>query len=167
MDGKWYFLVLPFLPQTATHLAAGLRCLHCCIRALFCNRTRPFAVTNANNSVPFVPFRSPRSYNRETSTLAATVSPEAFDLSYWQKVSGTLQMGSSMIVNQRQNRALGTVCYRLEHEDTVIRGSFDSDWTVGFTYGRLVVVVASTEGQNKKKTLHCCASQKGSGPGGV
>uniref|UniRef100_A0A8W7PTW4 Uncharacterized protein n=1 Tax=Anopheles coluzzii TaxID=1518534 RepID=A0A8W7PTW4_ANOCL len=74
-------------------------------------------------------------YNRETSTLAATVSPEAFDLSYWQKVSGTLQMGSSMIVNQRQNRALGTVCYRLEHEDTVIRGSFDSDWTVGFTYG--------------------------------
>uniref|UniRef100_A0A182SA21 Uncharacterized protein n=1 Tax=Anopheles maculatus TaxID=74869 RepID=A0A182SA21_9DIPT len=74
-------------------------------------------------------------YNRETYTLAATISPEAFDLSYWQKVSNTLQMGSSMIVNQRQNRALGSVCYRLEHADTVIRGSFDSDWTIGFTYG--------------------------------
>uniref|UniRef100_A0A182LV08 Uncharacterized protein n=1 Tax=Anopheles culicifacies TaxID=139723 RepID=A0A182LV08_9DIPT len=83
-------------------------------------------------------------YNRKTYTLAATISPEAFDLSYWQKVSDTLQLGSSMIVNQRQNRALGSVCYRLEHADTVIRGSFDSDWTIGFTYGRKLTPAAFT-----------------------
>uniref|UniRef100_A0A182NRI1 Uncharacterized protein n=1 Tax=Anopheles dirus TaxID=7168 RepID=A0A182NRI1_9DIPT len=83
-------------------------------------------------------------YNRETSTLAATVAPEAFDLSYWQKVSDSLQMGSSIIVNQRQNRALGSVCYRLDHADTVIRGSFDSDWNVGFTYSRKLMPAAFT-----------------------
>ncbi|XP_058121281.1 mitochondrial import receptor subunit TOM40 homolog [Anopheles ziemanni] len=76
-------------------------------------------------------------YNRETWTLAATVSPfEAFDLSYWQKASSRLQLGSSLIVNLPQRRALGSICYRYENPGTVLRGSFDSDWTVGFTYGR-------------------------------
>uniref|UniRef100_A0A182QXY5 Uncharacterized protein n=1 Tax=Anopheles farauti TaxID=69004 RepID=A0A182QXY5_9DIPT len=83
-------------------------------------------------------------YNRETYTLAATVSPEAFDVSCWQKVFTSLQLGSSIIVNQRQNRALGSVCYRLDHEDTIIRGSFDSDWNVGFTYSRKLTPAAYT-----------------------
>uniref|UniRef100_A0AAG5D083 Uncharacterized protein n=1 Tax=Anopheles atroparvus TaxID=41427 RepID=A0AAG5D083_ANOAO len=82
-------------------------------------------------------------YNSETWTLAATMSPfEAFDLSYWQKVSDSLQLGSSLIVNGPQNRALGSICYRLEHPGSVIRGSFDSDWTVGFTYARKLTPVA-------------------------
>uniref|UniRef100_A0A182F9C0 Uncharacterized protein n=1 Tax=Anopheles albimanus TaxID=7167 RepID=A0A182F9C0_ANOAL len=83
-------------------------------------------------------------YNRETWTLAATVSPEACDLSHWWKVSDTLQLGSSLVVNQRQGRAVGSVCYRLDHPDTVVRGSFDTDWTLGFTYGRKLKPAAVT-----------------------
>ncbi|XP_052863331.1 mitochondrial import receptor subunit TOM40 homolog [Anopheles cruzii] len=81
-------------------------------------------------------------YNRETWTLAATVSPEAFDLSYWRKVSDMLQLGSSVVINQRQRQALGSICYRVDRPDTVIRGSFDSDWTLGFTYGRKLTPAA-------------------------
>ncbi|ETN64873.1 hypothetical protein AND_003372 [Anopheles darlingi] len=76
-------------------------------------------------------------YNRETWTLAATVSPEACDLSYWRKVSDTLQLGTSVVINQRRDRAVGSICYRFDHPDTVVRGSFDTDWTLGFTYGRI------------------------------
>ncbi|XP_049537162.1 mitochondrial import receptor subunit TOM40 homolog [Anopheles darlingi] len=81
-------------------------------------------------------------YNRETWTLAATVSPEACDLSYWRKVSDTLQLGTSVVINQRRDRAVGSICYRFDHPDTVVRGSFDTDWTLGFTYGRKLTPAA-------------------------
>ncbi|XP_050088556.1 mitochondrial import receptor subunit TOM40 homolog [Anopheles aquasalis] len=83
-------------------------------------------------------------YNRETWTLAATVSPEACDLTYWRKASDSLQLGSSLVINQRQGRAVGSICYRLDQPDTVVRGSFDTDWTVGFTYGRKLKPAAVT-----------------------
>ncbi|XP_019543220.4 mitochondrial import receptor subunit TOM40 homolog 2 [Aedes albopictus] len=75
-------------------------------------------------------------YSREKYSFAITGSREAFDLSYWRKVNRDLQIGSSLACSHREGKAIGTVYYRIERPDCTIRGLFDSDWSVGFTYQR-------------------------------
>ncbi|EDS38623.1 outer mitochondrial translocase subunit [Culex quinquefasciatus] len=75
-------------------------------------------------------------YNHERHSFAATGSREAFDLSYWRRVNGRLQIGSSLACSHREGKAIGTIYYRLEHPDCTVRGLFDSDWSIGFTYQR-------------------------------
>ena len=77
-------------------------------------------------------------YSREKYSFAVTGSREAFDLSYWRKVNRDLQIGSSLACSHREGKAIGTVYYRIERPDCTIRGLFDSDWSVGFTYQRWV-----------------------------
>ncbi|XP_055633859.1 mitochondrial import receptor subunit TOM40 homolog [Toxorhynchites rutilus septentrionalis] len=75
-------------------------------------------------------------YTRDKYSIAATGSKEAFDLSYWRKVNNLLQIGSSLACNHREGKAIGTIYYRMERPDCTVRGLFDSDWSVGFTYQR-------------------------------
>ncbi|XP_055546769.1 mitochondrial import receptor subunit TOM40 homolog [Wyeomyia smithii] len=75
-------------------------------------------------------------YSLEKYCIAATGSLEAFDLSYWRKVNDRLQIGSSFACSHREGKAIGTIYYRIERPDCTVRGLFDSDWSVGFTYQR-------------------------------
>lgn len=77
-------------------------------------------------------------YSLEKYCIAATGSLEAFDLSYWRKVNDKLQIGSSFACSHREGKAIGTIYYRVERPDCTVRGLFDSDWSVGFTYQRFV-----------------------------
>ncbi|XP_065079395.1 mitochondrial import receptor subunit TOM40 homolog [Ochlerotatus camptorhynchus] len=75
-------------------------------------------------------------YTGDKYSLAITGSKEAFDLSYWRKVNNQLQIGSSLACSHREGKAIGTIYYLMERPDCTIRGLFDSDWSVGFTYQR-------------------------------
>ncbi|XP_058823271.1 mitochondrial import receptor subunit TOM40 homolog [Topomyia yanbarensis] len=75
-------------------------------------------------------------YTHDKYSFAATGSSEAFDLSYWRKVNSRLQIGSSLACNHREGKAIGTIYYQVERPDCTVRGLFDSDWSVGYTYQR-------------------------------
>ncbi|XP_055605088.1 mitochondrial import receptor subunit TOM40 homolog 2-like, partial [Uranotaenia lowii] len=75
-------------------------------------------------------------YTRDKYSFAATGSMEAFDLSYWRKVNDRIQIGSSLACSHREGKAIGTIYYRVERPDCTVRGLFDSNWSVGFTYQR-------------------------------
>lgn len=68
--------------------------------------------------------------------MAATVSSEALDISYWRQIHRAIQMGTSIVYNQRTKKAIGSIFYQWEFRDAYIRGMVDSDWSVGFTYNR-------------------------------
>ena len=77
-------------------------------------------------------------YTGKDFSVAATVSKEAFDLSYWCQIHTNQQLGSSLIINSRTSKAIGSFFYQLEYRDAVIRGMVDSNWSLGFTYTKLV-----------------------------
>jgi mitochondrial import receptor subunit TOM40 len=69
-------------------------------------------------------------------SLATTLSKDAFDVTCWRQIDPSIQLASSLVINQRTSKAVGTICYQWQFKETIIRGMFDSDWSVGFTYTR-------------------------------
>lgn len=66
--------------------------------------------------------------------MAATVSKRALDVTFWKKMSDTLQMGSSLVLNPDHQKNVAALFYQWEAQDVVIRGMTDSNCAVGFTY---------------------------------
>lgn len=77
-------------------------------------------------------------YAKDNQALAATITSDAYDVSYWQKVNNNVQVGSSIIGNKALSKSLGTLCYQFELDDTKIRTSIDSDYSLGFTYHKRI-----------------------------
>lgn len=69
-------------------------------------------------------------------SVAATISKDALDVSFWLQSSDLLQLGGSFIFNKRTSKAVGSLTYQLEMKDAIIKGMIDSDWSVGCTYNR-------------------------------
>ncbi|XP_055906426.1 mitochondrial import receptor subunit TOM40 homolog 2 [Eupeodes corollae] len=77
-------------------------------------------------------------YSRHQYSSALTVSRQGFDVSYWHRVHPSIQMGSSLAFNRNTRKAIATVCYQWEFQDTTVRGMVDSDMSVGFMYYRTI-----------------------------
>ncbi|XP_058462271.1 mitochondrial import receptor subunit TOM40 homolog 2 [Malaya genurostris] len=99
-------------------------------------------------------------YNRDKYSFAATCSREAFDLTYWRKINSRLQIGSSLACNHREGKAIGTIYYQVERPDCTVKGLFDSDWSVGYTYQRKIFQMPVSTGISllfciPKNTFQC------------
>lgn len=70
--------------------------------------------------------------------FAATVSPQAFDISFWRQLHDNIQLGTSVVYNDRLRSAVGSIFYQWMFNDTTVRGMVDSEWSVGFNYNRCV-----------------------------
>jgi Eukaryotic porin len=75
-------------------------------------------------------------YSSNNFALAATLSKEALDVTCWRKLDHTVQLASSLIINQRTQHAVGAICYQWLFKNTCIKGMLHSDWSVGFNYTR-------------------------------
>lgn len=75
-------------------------------------------------------------YSFPKSSLAATVSKGAMDVSFWHQPSDNLQVGASLNYNNLTSKAIGSLCYQLEMKKATIKGMIDTDWTIGCTYDR-------------------------------
>lgn len=85
-------------------------------------------------------------YGKEKYVLAATVSNEALDISYWRQIHKSIQFGSSLAFNQRNEKAIGSICYQWEFKDALVRGMLDSDFAVGFMYKKTLPELACVFG---------------------
>lgn len=72
----------------------------------------------------------------EKMVVSATVSPQAFDVSFWRQLHDNIQLGTSVVYNERSRSAVGSIFYQWMFNDTTVRGMVDSEWSVGFTYNR-------------------------------
>ena len=79
-------------------------------------------------------------YSFKNYSISATASLDAVDVSYWQKINDCMQLSSSFILNKKTSKTLGSVCYQVQIKDAVIKGMIDSDWSVGCTYNRYIVI---------------------------
>lgn len=79
-------------------------------------------------------------YTRDKSSIAATYSMDSadMDVTYWRQVNSHLQLGCSLVHNSDRQRSIGSLFYQWEFPDSVVRGSIDSDTSVGFTYDRFL-----------------------------
>lgn len=77
-------------------------------------------------------------YARDGQCLAATASMRAFDVSYWRQLHDNIQIGTSVVYNERVKAAVGNVAYQWMFGDAVVRGMMDSEWSTGFTYTRVL-----------------------------
>ncbi|CRK98736.1 CLUMA_CG012191, isoform A [Clunio marinus] len=72
----------------------------------------------------------------DKSSAAISVSKNALNISGWHQANDSLQLGASMIFNWQTSKALGSLYYQLETKNAIIKGMFDSDWSIGCTYNR-------------------------------
>lgn len=79
-------------------------------------------------------------YGTNHYEFAATASKNGMDLSYWKKLTKDIQMGSSLAFNKNTHKAIANICYQWQFKDATVRGLVDSDWSVGFSYFRLIFV---------------------------
>ncbi|CAO1399452.1 unnamed protein product [Diamesa hyperborea] len=96
-------------------------------------------------------------YSFKNYSVSTTMSLDALDVSYWQKVNDSMQISSSLIMNKKTSKALANICYELQMENTVIKGMIDSDWSVGCTYNRHLKHPASAFGFS---VLFCIPTNK-------
>ncbi|XP_065354655.1 uncharacterized protein LOC135949121 [Calliphora vicina] len=75
-------------------------------------------------------------YKRHSYSVAATVSRQGIDVSYWQRIHRNIQMASLLAWHRKTDKSVGTICYQWDFKDTHIRGTFDSNLSVGFMYTR-------------------------------
>lgn len=78
-------------------------------------------------------------YSMKKSTIAASVSKDALDVSFWHQPNKLFQIGASLILNKRTSKALGSLYYQMDMKDVVIKGMVDSDLSVGCTYNKWVL----------------------------
>jgi hypothetical protein len=70
------------------------------------------------------------------SSVAATISKDALDISFWHQPRAFMQVGASFIYIARKSRILAQFCYQLEMRDSIIKAMIDTDCAVGCTYTR-------------------------------
>lgn len=75
-------------------------------------------------------------YRQHTFSLAATVSRQGVDVSYWQKLHRRIQMATFWAWQRKSEKSVGTICYQWNFPDAYVRGMFDSNLSVGFMYSR-------------------------------
>lgn len=75
-------------------------------------------------------------YKRHSYSIAATVSRQGIDVSYWQRIHARIQMASFWAWHRKTDNSVGTICYQWEFQNAVVRGMFDSNRSVGFMYSR-------------------------------
>lgn len=78
----------------------------------------------------------PYRYACKDLSVATTVSKKELDVTCWKRSSDALQLGAELIRDhdEKSNRAI--FFYQWEAKDIQIRGSIDTDYTVGFNYFR-------------------------------
>lgn len=77
-------------------------------------------------------------YSMKKSSVAATISKDALDISFWHQPRAFMQLGASFIWIARTSRTLAQICYQLEMRDSIIKAMIDSDCAVGCTYSRYI-----------------------------
>lgn len=75
-------------------------------------------------------------YKRHSYSVAATMSRQGIDLSYWQRIHPNIQLASLWAWHRKTEKSVGTICYQWNFPDAHIRGMFDSNLSVGFMYSR-------------------------------
>lgn len=97
---------------------------------------------NRNISKSFLAIAS--SYQNDNFTVAATCSRQSFDLSYWHFINDNLQIGSSFVFNYPSKRSVGAVYYQFKSPDSCVRGMINSDWNIGMTYEKSLLLKCGT-----------------------
>lgn len=75
-------------------------------------------------------------YKRRSYSVAATISRQGIDVSYWQRIHDRIQMASFWAWHRKTDNSVGTICYQWEFQNSIVRGMFDSNRSVGFMYSR-------------------------------
>lgn len=75
-------------------------------------------------------------YSMKKSSVAATVSKDALDISFWHQANSSMQLGASFIWILKTPRPLISFCYQLEMKDSIVKAMIDTDCAVGCTYSR-------------------------------
>lgn len=77
-------------------------------------------------------------YRENSYAVAATVSRQGVDISYWQRLHRKIQMASFWAWQRKTEKSLATICYQWDFDEAYVRGTFDSNLSVGFVYSRWV-----------------------------
>jgi mitochondrial import receptor subunit TOM40 len=85
-------------------------------------------------------------YTMDNQALAATITSDAYDVSFWKRINKNVQVGSSVIGNKHMSKSVATMCYQLELDDTLIRASIDTDYSAGLTYHKRIKEWAASFG---------------------
>jgi len=75
-------------------------------------------------------------YDFKKSTIAASLSKDLLDVSFWHQPNDLLQLGATFMLNAAKAR--GSFFYQLDLRDAVIRAMLSTDLSVGCTYSRYV-----------------------------
>ncbi|XP_073847475.1 mitochondrial import receptor subunit TOM40 homolog isoform X2 [Musca autumnalis] len=78
-------------------------------------------------------------YRRHAYSVAATISRQGIDVSYWQRLHRKIQMATLWAWQRKTEKSLATICYQWNFEDSHVRGQFDSNLSVGFMYSSRVM----------------------------
>lgn len=75
-------------------------------------------------------------YSLKKSCVAATLSKDALDISFWHQANNSIQVGASFIWIVKTPRPLISFCYQLDMKDSIVKAMIDTDCAVGCTYNR-------------------------------
>ncbi|XP_013109001.2 mitochondrial import receptor subunit TOM40 homolog 2 isoform X1 [Stomoxys calcitrans] len=78
-------------------------------------------------------------YRQPLYSLAATVSRQGIDVSYWQRLHRKIKMATLWAWQRKTGKSLATVCYQWNFEDAYVRGKLDSDLSVGVIYSSRIL----------------------------
>lgn len=128
--GRWQKIECKWILMLSAHFFSLVNFLH--FQTHFCI-----------GPITFSPFR--HRYNRDGSTVAASFSSQAGDISYWRQIHPAVQVGMLMAYS-KQKPLTASLFYQWDFHDSLVRGMINSQWSVGFTYRRYFV----THNQLKK-----------------
>ncbi|XP_005182619.1 mitochondrial import receptor subunit TOM40 homolog 2 isoform X2 [Musca domestica] len=77
-------------------------------------------------------------FRQRSYSIAATISCQGVDVSYWQRLHRRIQMATLWAWQRKTEQSLATICYQWNFEDAHVRGQFDSNLSVGFIYSRVM-----------------------------
>lgn len=77
-------------------------------------------------------------YSIDNTVYAMTIACRTLHLSLWQQINDRLQFATKLEYDEKNRNFHSCLIYQLEYPDSCIRGQFSSDFSVGFTYNRLV-----------------------------
>lgn len=77
-------------------------------------------------------------YSGKRSTIATTLSLSnlAVDMTYFKQINKFFQIGTSLVINNRFERIVGSAFYQWDFYDAIVRGKIDSNGSIGITYDR-------------------------------
>ncbi|XP_075164418.1 uncharacterized protein LOC142237000 isoform X2 [Haematobia irritans] len=77
-------------------------------------------------------------YRKPSYAVAATLSHQGVDVSYWQRLHRKIQMATIWAWQRKTKKSLATICYQWNFEDAYVRGKLDSNLSVGVIYSRIM-----------------------------